>query len=132
MRIVLKAAGNAYWENDRLTFAAIDEDISPNIIVGAIDLYNRDALNQRAEVGIVVDEDYRRKGYATEMLRQLILLVSDMKSLHQIYADIVTSNLFSQRLFSKAGFMAAGTLREWIFDGEKYEDVVRYQLILNE
>lgn len=132
MRIVLKAAGNAYWENDRLTFAAIDEDIPPNTIVGAIDLYNRDALNQRAEVGIVVDENYRRKGYATEMLRQLILLVSDMKSLHQIYADIVTSNLVSQRLFSKAGFMAAGTLREWIFDGEKYEDVVRYQLILNE
>ena len=131
MRIVLKAAGNAFWENDRLTFAAIDEDISPDTIVGAIDLYNRDVLNQRAEVGIVVDEDNRHKGYATEMLRQLILLVGEMKSLHQIYADIVTSNLVSQRLFSKAGLLSAGTLHEWIFDGEKYYDVVRYQLILS-
>lgn len=129
MNVVLKAEGDAFWENDSITFAAIDEDLSTDIIIGEIDLFNRDAFNHHAEVGVWVDEKYRRKGYASKMLRQILLVTSPMPSIYMLYADIVESNHASQNLFTKAGFQRSCILPQWHFNGMEYENVVRYTII---
>ena len=69
---------------------------------GCVDLYNYDPLNRRAAVGIMVSTEYRRKGHALSMLRELEKLSATHFQLHTLYADIAASNSASVALFDKA------------------------------
>ncbi|MCK9638600.1 MAG: GNAT family N-acetyltransferase [Prolixibacteraceae bacterium] len=98
--------------------------------VGAIDLFDFDPLNMRAGVGILVhDPADRSKSYATSALNLIIRYCFEKLGLHQIYANILTDNDKSMKLFSKAGFVLSGTKKEWIRDGEKWKDEHLVQLL---
>lgn len=95
---------------------------------GCVDLYNYDPINRRAAVGIMVASEHRGRGYALAMLRSLEEMYKN--SLHQLYADIITSNIVSLHLFQKAGYTECGRFREWVMVDQEYVDTVRMQLIL--
>lgn len=95
--------------------------------VGIADVFNFDASNRRAEVSIVVHGLHRRKGYATQALLKLVDYSLRILHLHQLYALVAVDNESSLRLFCKCGFQQSGILKEWLFDGEKYVDVVIMQ-----
>ena len=131
MNIQLKSASQSYWQDGRMTFVAIDGDIAENDgVVGYIDLYDYAPLDRRAAVGIVVSPPMRRRGYATAMLLQLRHICASTLSLHQLYADILTTNTISQSLFERCGFQQCGVLREWSEQNGQYADVYRLQLII--
>ena len=98
--------------------------------VGLVDLINFDPQNQKAEVGIVVKREMRKRGYATEMLHELKRYAREVIHLHQLYAIVAEDNKESEALFVKASFGAEGTLREWLFDGKKYINCRVMQLFL--
>ena len=98
--------------------------------VGMVDLINFDPQNQKAEVGLVVKREMRKRGYATEMLHELMRYAREVIHLHQLYAIVAEDNKESEALFEKGGFSAEGTLREWLFDGEKYINCRVMQLFL--
>lgn len=102
-----------------------DEDIT----IGTIDLYDIDSHNRRAGIGILIDEDYRQKNYATQALVLMADYAFNFLSLHQLYAYITLSNTKSINLFEKAGFKHVGILKEWVQRGERFEDVQLCQLI---
>ncbi len=98
--------------------------------VGAIDLFDFDPLNMRAGVGILVhDREDRSKGYATSALDLMVHYCFEKLGLHQIFANILTDNEISMKLFSKAGFVQTGTKKEWIRDGGKWKDEHLVQLL---
>lgn len=91
--------------------------------VGAIDLFDFDPLNMRAGVGILIhDPEDRSKGYATSALDLMVRYCFEKLGLHQIFANILTDNEVSMKLFSKAGFVQTGTKKEWIRDGGRWQD----------
>ena len=98
--------------------------------VGIVDLVSFDPANRRAEVGIIIINDYRRQGYATATLQQIRDYALRVLHLHQLYAYIDESNEASLSLFRKAGFTIAGHIPEWLFDGERYHDACLLQLVL--
>ena len=98
--------------------------------VGLADITNYDAKNCRAEVGIVVLSDYRRRHFALETLRQLADYARSVLHLHQLYAVIGSSNLPSQMLFKKAGYETVTVLDDWLYDGTDYHSAVLMQLFL--
>lgn len=98
--------------------------------VGAIDLFDFDSLNLRVGIGILIHapED-RSKGYATSALNLMVRYCFEKLGLHQIYANILTDNEVSMKLFAKAGFQLIGTKREWIRDGGIWKDEHFMQLL---
>ncbi len=97
--------------------------------VGIIDLFEYDPFHKRAGVGILIDEKFRNKGFATEALYLLIEYCFKTLDLHQVFCHIEQSNHNSIRLFSKAGFIKCGHKKDWLHWGERWTDVLIFQLI---
>ena len=55
-------------------------------IVGVVDLVCFDPANCRAEVGLIILNAYRRKGYGSAVLKQIINYSQKILHLHQLYA----------------------------------------------
>lgn len=130
MQLTLKATSSSRWSDGRLTLAAVVEDSDKETIVGCIDLYDYDPLNNRASVGIVVAPEWRQRGYALSMLAELRRFCTHTISLHQLYADILLTNTISQHLFERAGYCQCALMRDWILQDDHYVDAYRYQLVL--
>lgn len=96
--------------------------------VGTVDLYEIDAHNRRAGIGILIDEEYRQKKIATQALQLMAEYAFDFLFLHQLYAYISMSNTKSLSLFEKAGYKEVGILKDWVQRGETFEDVQLSQL----
>lgn len=98
--------------------------------VGMVDLYDFDAINRRAGVGIMIDTAHQSKGYAQSALSLLGNYCYQRLGMHQLYAIIATKNKKSISAFERSGFYICGKLRSWIRDGEKYKDALIMQRLL--
>ena len=96
--------------------------------VGIVDVVNFDPQHLRAELGVVVMEKYRRRGYAGEALREVIRYSVETLHLHQLYTFVDKANEASLSLFLKMGFEKVACLRDWLFDGRQYHDTLFLQL----
>jgi Acetyltransferases, including N-acetylases of ribosomal proteins len=103
--------------------------VEEKVTIGTIDLYDIDAHNRRAGIGILIDDDYRRRGFAKQALELMSNYAFDFLYLHQIYAYIAQSNTNSISLFEKAGYQSVGILKDWLQRGEEFEDVYLSQLL---
>ena len=98
--------------------------------VGIADLVHFDPQHLRAEVGLVIMEAHRRKGYGFQALQTLCDYALRVVHMHQLYAIIHEDNQAARNLFRKAGFTQQGVLKEWLFDGHTYRDAVLMQRFL--
>jgi len=95
--------------------------------LGTVILSDIDQKNGSAQVHIKLGvENCRRKGYGTEALNTIVKYAFDEMRLHCIYADVLEYNNASQKLFEKCGFRRDGLLRERIYKGGKYVNVVTF------
>lgn len=99
--------------------------------IGCIDIYDYDAINGRAGLGILIDKDYRQQGYAKAALSLCIDYLFHDLLLHQVYCSIDETNVESQQLFLGQGFMLCGWRKEWLKTTEGYLDVLEYQMVNN-
>lgn len=114
----------------RLIIEAPDPETGP-VPAGAIDLFDIDAVNRRAGIGILVAQPFRNRGIASEALTAVIGYARDTLHLHQLYCCISEDNTQSISLFEHAGFTCSGTRREWLVSREGWKDEYLYQLILD-
>lgn len=91
--------------------------------IGCIDVFKYDLVNSRAGVGIFIDENWRKKGFAFQALKELKNILSSKFKLNQLYATIYSSNIKSLNLFIKSGFVINGTRKRWVRKQEGFEDV---------
>lgn len=98
--------------------------------IGTVDLFDFDAFNQRAGVGILINEPKnRRKGFAETALNLLIEYSFVHLSLHQLYCNISEGNEASLNLFRKVGFEICGKRKEWLKTDNSHLDEYNLQLI---
>jgi len=97
--------------------------------IGAIDLFEYDSIHRRAGVGIIIEEKYRKKGYASQAIDLLIEYSFSHLNLFQLWACIIDNNIASQNLFSKAGFELTAAKKNWIFSDGLWHNEYIYQLI---
>ena len=96
-------------------------------VIGIIDLVNFDPRHLRAEVGIVVKDEWRRKGYATAAVREICRYADQILHLHQLYVIIDAENMAALQLFRQEHFCIVNTLHEWLSTGREYHDAVLMQ-----
>lgn len=97
--------------------------------VGMIDLYDFNPHNSRAGVGILIDTDFRGKGYAGNALKLIKDYAFLFLKLHQLYAHIPVKNIPSIKLFTSCGFKESGILHDWNSVTDGFCDVSVMQLI---
>ena len=97
--------------------------------IGCIDIYDYDAFNSRAGLGILIDKTYRQQGYAKAALTLCVEYLFHNLLLHQVYFSIDETNTESQQLFLGQGFELVGRRKDWIKTVEGYLDVLEYQKI---
>lgn len=98
-------------------------------VIGSIDLFEFDPYNLHAGIGILIDEQFRNQGYASEALEILLNYCFNILNLHQVYCNISSENNKSIALFEKAGFVRSGIKKEWIKLKGKWLDEYFFQLL---
>lgn len=98
--------------------------------IGLIDLFDFDPKNHRAGIGIVIQEtQHRNQGFGSQALELLIAYAFENLALHQLLANITTSNEASIKLFTTFGFQLVGVKKDWTLNKGIYTDEAIYQLI---
>ena len=100
-----------------------------NKSIGCIDIFDYDAINSRAGLGILIDKTFRKQGYARSALQLCIDYLFNDVMLHQVYCSIDERNLESLQLFESLCFKPCGRRKEWLKTTEGYLDVMEYQLV---
>ncbi|AXT63477.1 N-acetyltransferase [Aquimarina sp. AD10] len=109
----------------RLVICSKDE-----MVLGLIDLFDFDPMNNRAGVGILIaGKENRGHGYGTEALQLVVNYSFKHLHLHLLYANIASDNATSIKLFEKQGFNKVGVKKDWNLVGDVYKDEFLYQLI---
>jgi len=98
--------------------------------VGITDIVNFSPQHQRAEIGIVILDAQRRKGYGCAAVAAMVDYAASVLHLHQLYAVVAHDNAVALALFQQSGFSEGGVLRHWLFDGHQYADAVLLQRFL--
>lgn len=101
-------------------------DNSEGETIGIVDITDYDPRHNRAEVGIIIMDEYRRQGYATEVLQAVREYAKNVIHLHKLYAVIDTNNPAALNAFQKAGFNEECTLKDWLRGTDGYEDAKQF------
>lgn len=124
MKRYLAHATNNIYEDKQLRLL-IEENKSE--VLGIIDLSNFDAMNNRAEIGILIAPKHQKKGVATLALKMIEKHAFEQIGMHQLYAYIHVDNHPSRKLFQNAGFKESAHLIDWVRIAGKYTSVVMVQ-----
>jgi diamine N-acetyltransferase len=115
------------YESKQLRLLIVEKSTKKE--VGMIDLFDFNPQHKRAGIGILIHPDFEKKGFASEALSLFINYSFSHLQLHQLYANITSSNSKSLRLFKKHKFDEVGVKKEWILSEGKFKDEVLFQLI---
>ncbi len=102
-------------------------DRADQSVVGTIDITDFVPLHGRGAVGVAVLAREQGQGYASEALRLLCEYALGFLRFRQLYAHVPVSNEASMRLFTQAGFVRCGLLKDWICRDNRFEDAVLMQ-----
>ena len=128
IRQYLKNAHKDIYEAKQLRLAICKNN--SQTAIGLIDLFDFDARNNRAGIGIVIHNDSNKNsGIGKEALGLLINYSFNKLQLHQLYANIGTNNVPSIKLFTTFGFEKIGVKKDWNFLDNTYQDEAVFQLI---
>jgi len=103
-------------EGDHLLVAEIEGEV-----VGVIGLHtsSRPRVNHKAEVGMMVRDDWKGKGVGAALMQAVIELADKWLNLTRIELTVFTDNESAIALYRIFGFEIEGTLRKYAFrDGE--------------
>ncbi|MEN9908357.1 MAG: hypothetical protein RLZZ540_1506 [Bacteroidota bacterium] len=128
IRQYLENAHQDIYEAKQLRLAICQDQDFPAL--GLIDLFDFDPKNNRAGVGILIqDNAHRNLKIGSEALELLIRYSFYHLNLHQLYANIGVQNEASKALFTKFGFQCIGVKKDWNLINGVYQDEAIYQLI---
>lgn len=116
------------------TFAAAHQDIwaagqtrlmlmHHDETVGAFDLYEVNARNRTAGVGVVVAPEARQRGHGGVGMRLLHAYAFGHLGLEVLKAEVPSRHVASLKLFLSAGYVRCGELPKWIRKGAVREPV---------
>lgn len=117
------------YEQKQLRMMIEEKDSSS--VVGCVDLFNLDIHNLRVGIGILIDERFSNKGFATQAIGLSCQYAFDFLHLHQVYCHIAANNFASVKVFEKVGFKKNGILKDWLLIENNFVDTHIYTLLNN-
>lgn len=101
--------------------------------VGTIILSDIDQKNATGHIHIKMSKDGGRgKGYGTDAISTMVQYAFEELRLNCIYANILTYNEASIKLFERCGFKRDGVLRQRVFKKGKFYDLFYYSKLISD
>lgn len=101
-------------------------------MLGWVHLHGIDLRNGTASVGVVIDPEFWRRGFAYQALAAVAIHAFDDLRLARLEAEILAMNHPSKALFTKLGFVREGARRAAYFTAGRRLDVEIYGLLAGE
>jgi diamine N-acetyltransferase len=87
-------------------------------IVGCIDLFDFDARNRKAAIGMYIAPEARGKGVGKQAVQWLLDYAFNFLHLRMVYAIISVNNVACSRLYEQMDFLPSSPLRAWTLEGD--------------
>ena len=87
-------------------------------IVGSIDLFDFDARNRKAAIGMYIAPDARGRGVGKQAVQLLLDYAFNFLHLRMVYAIISVNNVACSRLYEQMDFLPSSPLRAWTLEGD--------------
>ncbi len=101
--------------------------------IGTIILSDIDQKNATGHIHIKMSKDGGRgKGYGTDAVNTLVQYAFDELRLNCIYANILSYNEASIKLFERCRFKRDGVLRQRVFKKGTFFDLLAYSRLIND
>ena len=97
--------------------STLNSQLSTNI-VGCIDLFDFDARNRKAAIGMYIASDARGKGVGKQAVQLLLDYAFNFLHLRMVYAIISVNNVACSRLYEQMDFLPSSPLRAWTLEGD--------------
>ncbi len=101
--------------------ACIDDQV-----VGHLNIHtfpNRPRRQHVGAIGMVVHDDFQGQAVGTALLQAALDLADNWLNLRRMELEVYTDNEPAVRLYTRAGFVIEGTLRQYAFRDGQYVDV---------
>lgn len=98
-------------------------------VIGSCGFLNKLTKHYRTEIGYELSKDYWGIGVASEALKAVVKYGYDHLQLERIEALIEPTNIPSQRLVEKQGFIREGLLRHYEYTRGKFDDLYMYSIL---
>lgn len=130
-------AGQLNWfrrlEESRDILRCIVVEKDTNKAVGTVMLSDISQKNGVAQIHIkLVSDGGRGKGYGYDAITSMISYAFRELRLQCVYAEVVSYNNPSMRLFEKCGFQKEGILRSRVYKGGGYKDLISFSILAND
>lgn len=126
----------AYTREQVEQFVNLDQDIflheqlrlivclnETNEVIGNVDLFDFENVHKRVGVGILIDEDYRNKGYANQCVQLVEEYSKIILGVKNLFCNILTDNEYSIKLFEKNNYIRIGEKKNWHqYNGDWYNE----------
>ena len=86
--------------------------------LGCIDLFDFDARNRKAAIGMYIAQEAREKGVGSEAVKQLLNYAFDFLHLRMVYAIISVNNHACSHIYEQLGFAPSSPLKDWTLEGD--------------
>lgn len=137
MKRFVSEAYEAQWTNDSIFHS---KDVKLAIClkengkhIGNVYMAKIDEINQCCAIGILLgNKEYWGKGYGCEALRMAVEYMFDERNMQRIEADVLQSNVASQRMHKKVGFREEGLKRRAIYKNGRFQNLYIFSLLKEE
>ncbi|MEA1979509.1 MAG: GNAT family protein [candidate division Zixibacteria bacterium] len=116
--------------NKNQSFAIVSKE--EKALVGKISYFNFNPLNRSAELGLLIDPDKQKNGYATDALKILIKFLFHSFGLNKVYAQTSAENKGAVKLLESLNFNQDGILRDHYFIDGEFQNGLIYSFMLFE
>ncbi len=100
--------------------------------VGSAYLNSIDERNGTFGIGMIIDQNFRGKGYGAAALLILFEYAFNERRLHKYNTGVIKGNIGSETLVKKMGCKQEGLIRETIFHEGGYREEMRYGITAEE
>ncbi|KAF2518918.1 GNAT family N-acetyltransferase [Flavobacterium salilacus subsp. salilacus] len=105
-------------------------DVATNLLMGYIVIKNIDPKIMKCELAYFIDKEYQGQGITTQAIANTVKHCFDELGMNKVYICTATTNIGSQKVAVKNGFIQEGILRKEFKNGEgKLEDIMYFGLI---
>ena len=87
-------------------------------IFGCIDLFDFDARNRKAAIGMYISPEARGKGVGKQAVQLLLDYAFSFLHLRMVYAIISVNNVACSRLYEQMNFLPSSPLQDWTLEGD--------------
>lgn len=105
-------------------------DVATNLLIGYIVIKTIDRKIMKCELAYFVDKDYQGQGITSQAVANTVEYCFEELGMNKVFICTSKTNMGSQKVAVKNGFIQEGILREEFKNGEgKLEDIVYFGLI---